>query len=102
MLVQISHTLRIFKSRRHSLRLFARKNRHSCDINDPQKNDQKGEMPMLTLKHLFQNNDLAEMILKNWSYDPESLDMFQYYRISSNAVYPFRDQGKSDCFDLPR
>lgn len=49
---------------------------------------------MLTLKYLFQHNDLAEMILKNWSYDPESLDMFQYYRISSNAVYPFRDQGE--------
>lgn len=49
---------------------------------------------MLKLKYLFQNNDLAEMILKNWSYDPESLDMFQYYRISSNAVYPFRDQGE--------
>ncbi|KGP81412.1 MULTISPECIES: phosphotransferase enzyme family protein [unclassified Paenibacillus] len=49
---------------------------------------------MLKLKYLFQNNDLAEMILKNWSYDLESLDMFQYYRISSNAVYPFRDQGE--------
>ncbi|WP_339304018.1 phosphotransferase [Paenibacillus sp. FSL R5-0519] len=49
---------------------------------------------MLSLKYLFQNNDLAEMILKNWSYDPESLDMFEYYRISSNAVYPFRDQGE--------
>ncbi|WP_339239617.1 phosphotransferase [Paenibacillus sp. FSL R5-0517] len=49
---------------------------------------------MLSLKYLFQNNNLAEMILKNWSYDPESLDMFQYYRISSNAVYPFRDQGE--------
>ncbi|MGN7355356.1 phosphotransferase enzyme family protein [Paenibacillus amylolyticus] len=49
---------------------------------------------MLNLKYLFQNNDLAEMILKKWSYDPESLDMFQYYRISSNAVYPFRDQGE--------
>ncbi|WFR65724.1 hypothetical protein P9222_00285 [Paenibacillus amylolyticus] len=49
---------------------------------------------MLTLKYLFQHNDLAEMILKNWNYDPESLDMFQYYRISSNAVYPFREQGE--------
>ncbi|WP_339189739.1 phosphotransferase [Paenibacillus sp. FSL R5-0490] len=49
---------------------------------------------MLKLKYLFQHNDLAEMILKNWNYDPESLDMFQYYRISSNAVYPFRDQGE--------
>ncbi|MCW3795182.1 phosphotransferase [Paenibacillus sp. LS1] len=49
---------------------------------------------MLKLKYLFQHHDLAEMILKNWNYDPESLDMFQYYRISSNAVYPFRDQGE--------
>lgn len=49
---------------------------------------------MLKLKYLFQHNDLAEMILKNWNYDLESLDMFQYYRISSNAVYPFRDQGE--------
>ncbi|MFS0871004.1 phosphotransferase enzyme family protein [Paenibacillus xylanilyticus] len=49
---------------------------------------------MLKLKYLFHNSDLAEMILKNWSYDPESLDMFRYYRISSNAVYPFRDQGE--------
>ncbi|WP_413405700.1 phosphotransferase enzyme family protein [Paenibacillus amylolyticus] len=49
---------------------------------------------MLKLKYLFQHNDLAEMILNNWSYDPESLDMFQYYRISSNAMYPFRDQGE--------
>ena len=50
---------------------------------------------MLKLKYLFNNTDLAEMILKNWSYDPESLDMFRYYRISSNAVYPFRDQGET-------
>lgn len=57
---------------------------------------------MLKLKYLFQHHDLAEMILKNWNYDPESLDMFQYYRISSNAVYPFRDQGKFACFVLPR
>ncbi|MGN7416000.1 phosphotransferase enzyme family protein [Paenibacillus sp. SAF-068] len=49
---------------------------------------------MLKLKYLFHHNDLAEMILKNWNYDSESLDMFQYYRISSNAVYPFREQGE--------
>ncbi|PQP83343.1 hypothetical protein C0Q44_01075 [Paenibacillus sp. PCH8] len=49
---------------------------------------------MLKLKYLFQNTDLAEMILKNWNYDTESLDMFQFYRISSNAIYPFRDQGE--------
>ncbi|MDQ0172811.1 phosphotransferase enzyme family protein [Paenibacillus tundrae] len=47
---------------------------------------------MLKLNYLFHNHDLAEMILKQWDYDVESLDMFQHYRISSNAVYPFRFQ----------
>lgn len=44
---------------------------------------------MLKLKYLFHDENLAEMLVKNWEYDPESLDMFQYYRISSNAIYPF-------------
>ncbi|UVI33034.1 phosphotransferase enzyme family protein [Paenibacillus spongiae] len=51
---------------------------------------------MLKLKYLFNNTDLAEMLLGNWEYDPESLDLFQYYRISSNAVYPFQCQGKTE------
>lgn len=50
---------------------------------------------MLKLKYLFNNVNLAEMLLKNWEYDSESLDMFQYYRISSNAIYPFRYEGKT-------
>jgi hypothetical protein len=41
---------------------------------------------MLKLKHLFDNRDLAKMILDNWQYDPSSTDMFEYFRISSNAV----------------
>ncbi|MNW31943.1 homoserine kinase [compost metagenome] len=49
---------------------------------------------MLKLKYLFDNRDLSEMILKQWPYDPESLDMFKHYRISSNAIYPFRCEGK--------
>ncbi|MHA6529705.1 phosphotransferase enzyme family protein [Paenibacillus sp. BAC0078] len=44
---------------------------------------------MLKLKYLFNNVDLAEMLLGNWEFDRESLHLFQYYRISSNAIYPF-------------
>lgn len=50
---------------------------------------------MLKLKYLFNNVDLAEMLLKNWEYDEESLELFKYYRISSNAVYPFRAKGRT-------
>lgn len=49
---------------------------------------------MLKLKYLFDNRDLAKMILGNWEYDPSSTDMFEYYRISSNAIYPFKNEGK--------
>ncbi|MCQ6557371.1 phosphotransferase enzyme family protein [Paenibacillus mendelii] len=51
---------------------------------------------MLKLKYLFNNTDLAEMLLSNWEYDPKSLDLFQYYRISSNAVYPFQFESKTE------
>ncbi|TCZ76615.1 hypothetical protein E0485_13570 [Paenibacillus albiflavus] len=50
---------------------------------------------MMKLKYLFNNENLAEMLLKNWKYDPESIELFQYYRISSNAIYPFRFEGKT-------
>lgn len=52
-------------------------------------------MSMLKLKYLFHNENLAEMILENWEYDKESIEMFQYYRISSNAIYPFQFEGKT-------
>lgn len=39
--------------------------------------------------------DLAEMLLRNWEYDEESLELFKYYRISSNAIYPFQLNGKT-------
>ncbi|WP_150266936.1 phosphotransferase enzyme family protein [Paenibacillus tepidiphilus] len=49
---------------------------------------------MLNLKYLFHTPDLAEMLLGNFEYDPASLHLFQYYRISSNAVYPFQSGGE--------
>ncbi|MGF7034879.1 Ser/Thr protein kinase RdoA (MazF antagonist) [Paenibacillus mucilaginosus] len=48
---------------------------------------------MLQLKYLFNNEDLARMLLEYWKYDPDSLEMFRHYRISSNAIYPFRNEG---------
>lgn len=45
---------------------------------------------MLKLKYLFDNRELATMLLKNWDFDVPSLELFKYYRISSNAVYPFK------------
>ncbi|WP_026477681.1 phosphotransferase enzyme family protein [Alkaliphilus transvaalensis] len=50
---------------------------------------------MLKLKCFFDNKDLAKMILENWEYDLASIDMFNFYRISSNAVYPFKYKGKT-------
>jgi Ser/Thr protein kinase RdoA (MazF antagonist) len=52
---------------------------------------------MMKLKHLFDNRDLAEMLLKNWEYDADSPELFQYYRISANAIYPFRMNGNT-CY----
>lgn len=49
---------------------------------------------MLKLKYLFDNSELALMLLKNWNYDDESLSLFKYFRISSNAIYPFKNQGR--------
>ncbi|MCR8634559.1 phosphotransferase enzyme family protein [Paenibacillus radicis (ex Xue et al. 2023)] len=50
---------------------------------------------MLKLKYLFNDVNLAEMLLKNWEFEKESIDMFKYYRISSNAIYPFKCDGKT-------
>lgn len=48
----------------------------------------------MKLRHFFDNRDLVEMILKNWDYDPDKLDLLKYYRISANAVYPFEFSGQ--------
>lgn len=49
---------------------------------------------MLKLKYLFDNRELATMLVKNWHYDEDSLELFEYFRISSNAIYPFKYQEK--------
>lgn len=49
---------------------------------------------MLKLKYLFENYDLAKFALENWEHDTERLDeMLSWYRISSNAIYPFAKGG---------
>jgi len=49
---------------------------------------------MMRLRHLFNNLALAEMLVKNWEYDESSLDLFQHFRISANAIYPFKRNGE--------
>ncbi len=49
---------------------------------------------MLKLKHLFDNRDLAVMLLENWEYDRSKNYMLNYCRISANAIYPFIKDGK--------
>lgn len=50
---------------------------------------------MLKLKYLFDNKDLANMILSNWEHDYDYPDFLKYYRISSNAVYWCRNRGET-------
>ena len=56
---------------------------------------------MLKLKYLFENFDLARKCMELYECDMDSVDeMLRYFRISSNAIYPFRlrtDAGKI-CF----
>ena len=52
---------------------------------------------MLPLRHLFDNRDLAHMLLANWEFDADQLEYLDRYRISSNAVYPFSRHGCT-CF----
>lgn len=53
---------------------------------------------MLKLKYLFENYNLAKEALKNWNHDDDTLDeMLSQFRISSNAIYPFCQNGKV-CF----
>ena len=53
---------------------------------------------MLKLENMFENFDLVREALAFWAHDEENLeDMLGYFRISSNAVYPFTAGGKV-CF----
>lgn len=50
---------------------------------------------MLKLKYMFENFELARLALEHWEHDSEYLDEYlKYFRISSNAVYPFSVRGK--------
>lgn len=53
---------------------------------------------MMKLKNLVENFDLAKFALNNWPHDKEGLDArLEQFRISSNAVYPFTQNGRL-CF----
>jgi Ser/Thr protein kinase RdoA (MazF antagonist) len=45
---------------------------------------------MMKLKFLYDNRDLARMLLENWKFDDSSLELMNQFRISANAIYPFR------------
>lgn len=48
---------------------------------------------MLKFRYLFNNPDLARILMKNWEYDEDSEELFQYFRISANAIYPMKIHG---------
>jgi len=53
---------------------------------------------MLKLTYLNENFDLARMALTHWQHDASTLDArLQWFRISSNAIYPFDREGQL-CF----
>lgn len=54
---------------------------------------------MLKLKWLFENYDLAKECLRLYDHREEGLDkMLAHFRISSNAIYPFRSTAGTVCF----
>lgn len=55
---------------------------------------------MLKLHHLFENYDLAKECLRHYDTDWNSVDKYlPYFRISSNAIYPFRSKSAGKvCF----
>ena len=56
---------------------------------------------MLKLKYLFENFALVKECLELYDYDKETLDtMLLFFRISSNAIYPFRsgEDAQTICF----
>ncbi len=56
------------------------------------------EQAVLKLKYLFENYGLAKKALENWEHDTDDLkEMLSRFRISSNAIYPFRRSGEV-CF----
>ena len=53
---------------------------------------------MLKLKYLYENYELAKECLKLYDTDWKTADkMLRYFRVSSNAVYPFRTETGRTC-----
>lgn len=53
---------------------------------------------MMKLRYLFENFDLARLALENYAHDEQTLDLYlRHFRISSNAVYPYANNGVR-CF----
>lgn len=53
---------------------------------------------MMKLRNLFENFDLARLALENYAHDEQTLDLYlRHFRISSNAVYPYANNGVR-CF----
>lgn len=49
---------------------------------------------MLPLKYLVHNQELALSILSRWEHDQDQLHLLERFRISANAVYPFKYAGE--------
>ena len=53
---------------------------------------------MMKLKYLFENFELARLALVHYPHDEDTLEeCLRWFRISANAVYPYRCEGKL-CF----
>lgn len=53
---------------------------------------------MLRLSYLYENYALAKEALRHYRHDTDTLDeMLRHFRVSSNAVYPYRADGQT-CF----
>lgn len=49
---------------------------------------------MMKLRHLFGNPELAGMLMRHWPQDETPPATFERFRISANAVYPFKINGQ--------
>jgi Ser/Thr protein kinase RdoA (MazF antagonist) len=52
---------------------------------------------MLKLKYLANNEALALELLAYWEHDAVDFDLLKHFRISSNAIYPYKRNGEI-CF----
>lgn len=58
----------------------------------------KEKLKMMKLRYLIENFELAKLALARYPHDEEILEeCLRWFRISANAVYPYRHQGRL-CF----